>query len=787
VNNAVSTALGYHAAAALAPKPSEFTPLASAALTAPGQASPTNVAQPFKAPPVPGSMADKMQRALMAGNLAEYVSSPIFDQLVKSRGAGVALMALAHNAETAAADTTAGNIPWDVATSGQDVSQPTSAPVGMTKAQQIQQAISGQFADLAAAEGGGGALAGAARVAGAEYRRRREEEKDRVNMAMSNAQMLHEQMLVHKLGEEQVNEQAKSGKQAEQMALLAPKAELKAEGKTSDELGQMIRDKKIDPTRDMVFLTGRTEAGRDKNGQPMFRSVYSVVTPGGPMTVDENAAKYINGVMPWQKIPVGTEMPAPQFYGLWQQAQNIQASMQAAQKFNDDLAAKDKEAKLTENDQRFFAKTAAMQAVSKFTNHTEDPFGAVKAYNALKIQAAKDPKLAAELGPDWEEQFMHAWGNGSIQNFKEMDKEYRAAFVKLETKIKDNLNEKEAISNPPGTMALAKSEIDSLQPITQKAQGILDDPKATKEDKDEANEALKDANTRMEYAKRIYKIAQDTEKNKAEEERLKQAGKEGFQGNPNAITPEEFLASLKPNEAALVREMGTGKMPISRIEYLAARQPALLEAVSKAYPGFDGSKISGYVNTYKDFTSGKTAIALNAGATAMGHLKELFDLNTNASHIPHSSAWTAYQNKADTLATELAKFYGDATIPAIAAIKSTLTSTLPGNREAAIKTQAQSMGDKLESFEQQWKNAAPSEAYQAPMPFISLKAKRAFASLNPEYAAAHPELQAEPSQKQQAAPNVSGGGHQVGDIIMQNGHQMKVTAVDKDGRVTNAE
>ena len=41
------------------------------------------------------------------------------------------------------------------------------------------------------------------------------------------------------------------------------------------------------------------------------------------------------------------------------------------------------------------------------------------------------------------------------------------------------------------------------------------------------------------------------------------------------------------------------------------------------------------------------------------------------------AAYTAYQNKADTVATELAKFYGDSTIPAIAAIKSTLTSQLP--------------------------------------------------------------------------------------------------------------
>ena len=46
------------------------------------------------------------------------------------------------------------------------------------------------------------------------------------------------------------------------------------------------------------------------------------------------------------------------------------------------------------------------------------------------------------------------------------------------------------------------------------------------------------------------------------------------------------------------------------------------------------------------------------------------------------------------------------------------------NRDAAIAEQVKSMGDKLDSFEQTWKQAAPSEAYEAPMPQIDDKAKR---------------------------------------------------------------
>ena len=205
-------------------------------------------------------------------------------------------------------------------------------------------------------------------------------------------------------------------------------------------------------------------------------------------------------------------------------------------------------------------------------------------------------------------------------------------------------------------------------------------------------------------------------------------------GNPS-LSGAAYVKSLPPPMQDLVTQIGSGKMALNRLDYLLSKNPQLMAAVSQAYPDFDSSKVKSYTDTYKDFTSGPTSKALNAGGTGLGHLSELQDLNTPASHIPHTPAWTAYQNKATTVATELAKFYGDATVSGIDAIKQTLVSTLPGNREAAIETQAKSMGDKLDAYEQQWKNAAPSAAYQAPLPGISPQAKAARAKLDPEYAA----------------------------------------------------
>jgi hypothetical protein len=202
----------------------------------------------------------------------------------------------------------------------------------------------------------------------------------------------------------------------------------------------------------------------------------------------------------------------------------------------------------------------------------------------------------------------------------------------------------------------------------------------------------------------------------------------------------------------LVDSIGTGKIAPERMAYMLSRNPELLAAVTQKYPDFDGSKAAAYPSVYKEFTSTKphtAGSALNAGATALKHMQELKALNTPASHIYGTPAYNAYMNKADTLSTELATFYGTNTIPAIAAIKGTLTATLPGNRDAGINTQAKSMSDKFDSFEQQWKNAAPSSSYEAPMPGIDQKAKEARAALDPSYRARLVEEQGGPSHANQ--------------------------------------
>jgi hypothetical protein len=230
-----------------------------------------------------------------------------------------------------------------------------------------------------------------------------------------------------------------------------------------------------------------------------------------------------------------------------------------------------------------------------------------------------------------------------------------------------------------------------------------------------------------------------TRKSNAETKKIQ--GETAAQGQTAAgagKSGEEYLATLPPDQAALVRDVGTGKAAPERISNLLGRGQSkssqqLMAQVAAAYPDLDTSKLAAYPKTYQDYTSGKTAQALNSGATVLLHLDNLQKLNTVESHIPHTPDYTAYKNQADTLAPELAKFYGHSSDADIASYKDTLMSQLPGNRKAAITTQAASMGKKFDSYQQQWRNAAPSAAYEAPMPGMSDAAKLARGRLDPEY------------------------------------------------------
>jgi hypothetical protein len=265
------------------------------------------------------------------------------------------------------------------------------------------------------------------------------------------------------------------------------------------------------------------------------------------------------------------------------------------------------------------------------------------------------------------------------------------------------------------------------------------------------------------------------ESQNALKEKDKQDKDNQYKGDESAATPEAFLASLNPDDRGIVQSLGTGRMDAGRMAYLLARNPSLVAAVTRAYPGFDNSKVAGYANVVKDFTSGKVCESLKSGATAFNHLKELHDLNTYESRIPGTADYQKYQNKLDVIASELANFYGDTTIPAIEGYKKTLGAF--ANRDAAIFEQAKSMRDRYDNIKQQWISAAPSDKYYGLMPDINQKAKNDLQSL----------LDASAGVKTPQGGPGSPVSHAVNDVVSQNGHSFKVTSVDANGKIIGTE
>ena len=168
--------------------------------------------------------------------------------------------------------------------------------------------------------------------------------------------------------------------------------------------------------------------------------------------------------------------------------------------------------------------------------------------------------------------------------------------------------------------------------------------------------------------------------------------------------------------------IGRGQMPIGRLSYVLARKPQILDAVAKKYPGFDASKVEGYTKVLNEFEStkpGTAGYAINSGGTVLTHLNQLRKLNTTQSHIPGTPDWKAYHAQVNVISDELGKFYNADTIPGIKGFADSLGSNLPGTRDAGIKTVANSMLAKFDSYREQWTNAAPSPVYEAKLPWIA--------------------------------------------------------------------
>lgn len=620
---------------------------------------------------------------------------------------------------------------WQAALGNNDQTQPTAAPVQAPKPT-VAHGIMERLGDISAAPGPGGFLGGFARTAKATTEREREQMKDRIQLAASNAQMLHEQTLAHKQGEDQIQAGVTSGKQGLD-AVTSSGGIPVAEDKDSDELNQLIQQHTkdpstgLDPSQNMIFLTGRRLVGNDANGQPMFRSTYTVVKAGGPVTLDEDQAKYINSQL-HTDLKGGDNpqvLPAVQYYNMLQRAQSMEQVNATRKLALAEAGIKTEEANVKAgslkimSDPQVVGALAAAHAVGPNGQPIADPYALIKGYLALE---ANQPFMATH--PNFRQEFAAANGG---DDFKKLLEGYAKAQGKNSDTAKEMLDK--AVADPK----IMENAVPAYEASLNR---IVSDSDASAEDK-------KNAAGLLGVVKDIKQGEIDLEKAKAEG---KKEAATGYEGDQTATTPEAFLASLKPNERALVEGIGTNKISLERLDYLASRKPEVLDAVLRAFPDFISAKAKTYPEIYKNFTSttGKTIGAqLLGGSAALKHLARLKQINdedtVKARMGGASKAGAEYDNLLSTLADELGTFYNEPKTNEVIQSKIKSLGTL-GNRDAAIQEQAKAMGERFNSMQDTWDNAPPSPSYRQPMPNVGIDAKRARAVLDPAYGAEHPEF-----------------------------------------------
>jgi hypothetical protein len=264
----------------------------------------------------------------------------------------------------------------------------------------------------------------------------------------------------------------------------------------------------------------------------------------------------------------------------------------------------------------------------------------------------------------------------------------------------------------------------------------------------------------------------------------KDADAEGLFNPPasSGLSGDDYLKTLPPAAQNVLKAIAEGRETRSprQLQDKNGNPTPLAEALHKAYPDFDDKNAAAYGGLVKDFKTGPTSRTLTSYGTAINHARALYDNTGPNSYIPGKDEYKRYNQDVTYVATEVAKALnptGVATESAIKEQEDALRSIF--NRKAAIQNAAHILNGKMSEIKQRWMNGQVRPSYQPPMPSLSKEALD-----NAEYLLSGGKSQTQTEQKSQPPQSQA---HQIGDVVVQNGQNFRVTAVDANGKVTAAE
>jgi hypothetical protein len=600
------------------------------------------------------------------------------------------------------------------------------------------------------------------KAAAAGKKRTQEEQQNAVALASANAQMIHQQALVHKMGEDAVAEHIKDG-QAGVDAITTPppggaSGTVDYKDKTSDELKKMITPdpttgkSEIDMSKQTVFATGRRLIGKDANGLPLYQTTYSVVTPAHETVVQPETAKLLNKY-------AGTDYPTEEKEGAankglqvlpgaqlnlqLQQAYNAQANEQKR-----DMDLKKHQLEVADVNSNIAAKTIGQSklvtnALQAATASPTDPYATVKAYNALKLSGKFDDPSSG-LDEDAYKIWAGGGGKDSEKNFEKMQDSFAAQQQKNADSIHNIIDE---VRKDP-------TKIEGHVPsVKAAAQSIISDPTKSAQEKANAAQVLAQAKSvesfelEMDGAK---EIAKDEAKQKA-------AQRQSASLNPQGLTGEAFIKTLPPARANTLRAFANGLMVLnpSALERTDKGQ-AYLDDIYAAYPDLDSSKAPAYAKLRANFSSGKEAAGINAANTSIHHLNLMSqNLDQATAGLTGSveqffggnAAGRKVAADAAAVAGELGKLYQGGVVGEAEAKKwqekldpNSVGMTINKLREN-VQEFTELLGGKLEAFQEQWDDGVPSKLIPAPKAIASPESIAAYKRMTGKDLNVHPTQQ----------------------------------------------
>jgi hypothetical protein len=260
-------------------------------------------------------------------------------------------------------------------------------------------------------------------------------------------------------------------------------------------------------------------------------------------------------------------------------------------------------------------------------------------------------------------------------------------------------------------------------------------------------------------------------------------------GGGSNLIGEDYLKTLPVGRQATVRAIGEGRQVLSSGMLRTKDGQALAKDVNQAYPTYDASKSESYFKLRKEFDSGKVSAGINSFNTVLTHLSRMFDHVSPMGTLPIvSGVARAFGNKSaaalnvdrQAVSTELAKAYANGQISEgeVKDWERRLDVASATELKNNLIEVANLLNGKLDAYQAQWDEGVPS-SFIPPRPIISTVAKAAFEHIT---GGENPQASQNPQ-----APSEQTQGHKIGDIVVQNGQNFRVTAVDPTGKVTAAE